>query len=121
MKFGQMKLPSNFASKLQQVKMEALAALKTNGNLHDVYLFICERLNLLGLEVLPSGSISLDDVAISDNQLFCILKKDLQRKYPDLTNCVKKTVVTKTIDFIREQARKSAIEQGATVKIVFTK
>jgi hypothetical protein len=88
--------------------------------LFQVHQFIAQRLNDFGAEIDGNGKFWLADSAVTDNALWCLLRRDVEAQEFPIPSHVLKRIVEISFAYIRVRAPEH-LAQGERVQIVCLK
>jgi len=114
------RLPDNLIDAKKRSERDLVLQLHEQGVLFKVHQFIAERLNDFGAEMDSHGSFWLADSEVSDNALWCLLRRDVEAQGFPIPSHVLKRIVEISFAYIRVRAPEH-LAQGERVQIVCLK
>jgi hypothetical protein len=110
------RLPDNLIAKDVQATRLDVLKLHADGTLFAVHRFIAERLNAFEAEMANDGTFWLGDDPVSDNALWCLLRRDVEAQSFPIPPRVLRRVVDISFGYIRK--KRATLAQGERALIV---
>jgi hypothetical protein len=114
------RLPDNLCDAKKRLERDLVLRLHAEGVLFKVHQFIAQRLNDFGAEIDGNGKFWLADSAVTDNALWCLLRRDVESQEFPIPSHVLKRIVEISFAYIRVRAPEH-LAQGERVQIVCLK
>jgi hypothetical protein len=105
--FGRALLPDNLLNSKKRAERDLVERLHAEGVLFQVHQFIAQRLNDFGAEMDAHGSFWLADATVTDNALWCLLRRDVESQGFPIPPSVLKRIVEISFAYIRARAPQS--------------
>lgn len=112
------RLPDNLIDAKKRAERELVLELHRQGVLFRLHKYIAERLNDFQVEMNHTGSFVLGGEPASDNQLWCLLRRDIEAQGFEIPSHVMRKVVDISFAYIRMHM--PPLAQGETAFIVST-
>jgi hypothetical protein len=104
---GRARLPDNLLDSKKRAERDLVLRLHAEGVLFQVHQFIAQRLNDFGAEINGNGKFWLADSAVTDNALWCLLRRDVESQSFPIPPTVLKRIVEISFAYIRARAPQS--------------
>lgn len=117
---GKARLPDNLIDQKKRAERDLVLELHRQGVLFQVHQFIATRLNDFGAEMDARGMFWLAGESVSDNALWCLLRRDVEAQEFPVPSHVLKRIVEISFAYIRARAPQSLAE-GERAQIVSLK
>lgn len=98
------RLPDNLGDAKKRLERDLVLELHKQSVLFKVHQFIATRLNDFGAEMDAHGAFFLADMPISDNGLWCLLRRDVESQEFPIPSHVLKRIVEISFSYIRAHA-----------------
>jgi hypothetical protein len=112
-----MRLPDNLnPNKTARIQREIVNNHHT-GELRAVYSFVCHRIGDFEMVVAPDGKVFFGDKPISENEVWCLIRKDVGDKFT-LSQKGLKHMTMYALRYMFKMAHESAKKEGERVQVV---
>ncbi len=101
---AKVRLPDNLGDAKKRLERDLVLELHRQGVLFKVHQFIATRLNDFGAEMDAHGGFWLDDTKVTDNALWCLLRRDVEAQEFPIPSHVLKRIVEISFSYIRAHA-----------------
>ena len=117
---AKVRMPDNLCDAKKRLERDLVLELHRQGVLFKVHQFIATRLNDFGAEMDAHGSFWLADAAVTDNALWCLLRRDVEAQGFPIPSHVLKKIVQISFAYIRARAPQS-LADGERAQIICLK
>jgi hypothetical protein len=117
---GRARLPDNLLNSKKRAERDLVLQLHAEGVLFQVHQFIAQRINDFGAEMDAHGSFWLADAPVTDNALWCLLRRDVESQSFPIPPPVLKRIVEISFAYIRARAPQS-LAPGERAQIISLK
>lgn len=101
---ARVRLPDNLGDAKKRLERDLVLELHRQGVLFKVHQFIATRLNAFDTEMDSSGTFFLDGKPVTDNALWCLLRRDVEAQEFPIPSHVLKKIVDISFAYIRAHA-----------------